>query len=371
MFSTAQRLTTQIAVEKSEGFLSEGKFVTRLCLERKRTERSGHSFMLALFNLAITDPAERRVLRDLVVPAVGPVVRDTDVVGWYEQDCVMGVIFTHLQEVSRVAAKGILDAKLGRALGAAVPAASLQRLHISYYFFPDSNGDAGSNDAVLDRSKGFSHASRGAHILKRTIDIVGSLLLLLLFSPLMLLIAVLIKIGSRGPVLFRQTRLGQYGNAFTFLKFRSMYVNSDPSLHRDYVTQLIAGGDVARSDAANRRIFKIVDDPRITRVGRTLRKSSLDELPQFLNVLKGEMSLIGPRPPLPYEVERYEVWHRRRIMEVKPGISGLWQVSGRSKTTFDEMVRLDLQYARTWSIWLDLKILLQTPAAVISGDGAY
>jgi exopolysaccharide biosynthesis polyprenyl glycosylphosphotransferase len=259
------------------------------------------------------------------------------------------------------------------ALGAALPAPSLQRLRISYHFFPENNGDAASksNDAELDRGNGFRHASRGAHILKRTIDIVGSILLLLLFSPLFLVIAVVIKMGSKGPVLFRQTRLGQYGHAFTFLKFRSMYVNSDPGLHRDYVSQLIAGDDVARSDAASRRVFKIVDDPRVTSVGRILRKSSLDELPQFINVLKGEMSLIGPRPPLPYEFERYKVWHRRRIMEVKPGISGLWQVSGRSKTTFDEMVRLDLLYARTWSIWLDLKILVQTPGAVISGDGAY
>jgi lipopolysaccharide/colanic/teichoic acid biosynthesis glycosyltransferase len=373
MFSTAQRLTAQVAVEESEGFLSEDKFATRLCLERKRSERSGHSFMLALFNLAIPDPVEGRTLRGLVVPALCPVVRDTDVVGWYEQDSVIGVIFTHLQDVSRVLAKSALEAKLGRVLGAAVPAPSLQRLRISYHFFPESSGDAASksNDAELDRGHGFRHASRGAHILKRTIDIVGSILLLLLFSPLFLVIAVLIKMGSKGPVLFRQTRLGQYGHAFTFLKFRSMYVNNDSGLHRDYVSQLIAGADVARSDAASRRVFKIVDDPRVTSVGRILRKSSLDELPQFLNVLKGEMSLIGPRPPLPYEFERYKVWHRRRIMEVKPGISGLWQVSGRSKTTFDEMVRLDLLYARTWSIWLDLKILLQTPAAVISGDGAY
>jgi lipopolysaccharide/colanic/teichoic acid biosynthesis glycosyltransferase len=371
MFSTAQRLTPRGSVEESKGFLSESNFAARLCLERKRAERSGRGFMLALFDLKITDQEERRALRDLVVPALCPLVRDTDAVGWYEQDSVMGVIFTHLQEVSRAAAKSILDAKLGRALGAAVPAPSLQGLHVSYYFFPENNGGTPANDAVLDRGAGFGRTGRVAHIVKRAIDIVGSLLLLLLFSPLLLVVAVLIKMGSKGPVLFRQTRLGQYGHPFIFLKFRSMYVNNDPGLHRDYVTQLIAGGDVARSDAANRRVFKIVEDPRITRVGRILRKSSLDELPQFLNVFKGEMSLIGPRPPLPYEFERYKVWHRRRIMEVKPGISGLWQVSGRSKTTFDEMVRLDLQYARTWSIWLDLKILLQTPSAVISGDGAY
>src|SRR5262249_3995149 len=156
-------------------------------------------------------------------------------------------------------------------------------------------------------------------------------------------IAILIKLGSRGPVFFRQTRLGQYGKAFTLLKFRSMYVNNDPAAHRDYVTRLIAGRHVACSDAENKRVFKIVDDPRITRIGRILRKTSMDELPQLINVLKGEMSLVGPRPPVPYEFEHYAIWHRRRIMEVKPGISGLWQVSGRSRTTFDAMVRLDLQ----------------------------
>jgi hypothetical protein len=162
MFTTAQRVTTQVAVEESEGFLSENKFATRLCLERKRTERSGYSFMLALFTLAIPDRAERRALRGLIVPALCPVVRDTDVVGWYEQDSVVGVIFTHLQDVSKVLAKSTLEAKLGRVLGAAVPAPSLQRLRISYHFFPESNGDAASksNDAELDRGNGFRHASR-------------------------------------------------------------------------------------------------------------------------------------------------------------------------------------------------------------------
>jgi lipopolysaccharide/colanic/teichoic acid biosynthesis glycosyltransferase len=118
-------------------------------------------------------------------------------------------------------------------------------------------------------------------------------------------------------------------------------------------------------------VFKLTNDPRITPIGRLLRRTSLDELPQFLNVLKGQMSLVGPRPPIPYEVDCYEAWHKRRLLTVKPGITGLWQVKGRSRTTFDEMVRLDLQYARTWSLWLDLKIILKTPGAMVSGDGAH
>jgi lipopolysaccharide/colanic/teichoic acid biosynthesis glycosyltransferase len=149
-----------------------------------------------------------------------------------------------------------------------------------------------------------------------------------------------------------------------------MYYKSDPKIHQNYVKQFISGKQSAQS-GGRKGIFKIQDDPRITPVGRFLRRTSLDELPQFLNVLKGEMSLVGPRPPIPYEIETYELWHRRRFLEVKPGITGLWQVEGRSRTRFDDMVRLDLKYARTWSPWLDIKILLRTPTAVFWGDGAF
>ena len=135
--------------------------------------------------------------------------------------------------------------------------------------------------------------------------------------------------------------------------------------------QFIAGQADGDSGQVAKAVFKIQKDPRVTPIGRFIRKSSLDELPQFWNVLRGEMSLVGPRPPLAYEFRAYEVWHRRRVLEIKPGITGLWQVEGRSRTRFDDMVRLDLKYARAWSIWLDLKILAQTPAAVIHGEGAH
>jgi len=137
------------------------------------------------------------------------------------------------------------------------------------------------------------------------------------------------------------------------------------------VRQLISGNEDHQRPESHGGIYKIKDDPRVTPIGRFLRKTSLDELPQFFNVLKGEMSLVGPRPPIPYEVEAYETWHRRRFLEAKPGITGLWQVEGRSKLKFDEMVRLDLKYAKTWSPWLDIKILLRTPTVVLRGDGAY
>src|SRR2546427_8305787 len=207
---------------------------------------------------------------------------------------------------------------------------------------------------------------------KRLMDIVGSIAALILCYPLFFVISLAIKLTSKGPILFKQERVGRYGLRFKLLKFRSMKCVNDPSIHREHVRRFIAGeADPAVVGHNQNVVYKIQDDARVTRVGKFLRQTSLDELPQFINVLKGEMSLVGPRPPIPYELESYDVWHRRRVFGVKPGITGLWQVNGRSKTTFDDMVRLDLKYARTWSLWLAIKILLQTPRAVFSGEGAY
>ena len=164
--------------------------------------------------------------------------------------------------------------------------------------------------------------------------------------------------------------MGDYGKPFTVLKFRSMRTDCDARIHQQYVSQFIAGKVDGATPEGQKPVFKIQKDPRITRVGQFVRKTSLDELPQFWNVLRGDMSLVGPRPPVPYEFEVYDIWHRRRVLEVRPGVTGLWQVSGRNRTRFDEMVRLDLRYCRSWSIWLDLKILLATPWAVFSGGGA-
>jgi lipopolysaccharide/colanic/teichoic acid biosynthesis glycosyltransferase len=162
---------------------------------------------------------------------------------------------------------------------------------------------------------------------------------------------------------------------FKMLKFRTMKLNADHAIHLQFVSSFIKSGGRAgqaseAAQGARPGLFKIVDDPRVTTIGRFLRRTSLDELPQLWNVLRGDMSLVGPRPPLQYEVEQYQSWHRRRVLEVKPGVTGLWQVTGRSRTTFDEMVRLDLRYAKTYSFWTDLKILLATPAAVLAGKGA-
>ena len=207
--------------------------------------------------------------------------------------------------------------------------------------------------------------------MKRGLDIVGSLAAILVFLPLMLIVAAAIKLTSPGPVIFKQTRLGYRATPFVFYKFRSMAQNADDRIHREYVASLIKGDHAAinQGDSAN-PVYKMKADPRVTRIGRIIRKTSIDELPQLFNVLKGDMSLVGPRPPIPYEAEKYEPWHLRRILEIKPGITGLWQVEGRSKTSFDDMVRLDLRYVRYCSLTLDVKILLKTLVVVLKREGA-
>jgi len=208
--------------------------------------------------------------------------------------------------------------------------------------------------------------------IKRAIDIIGAIIGILLFFPFMLSIAILIKMTSTGPILFKQKRMGFLGKKFVFLKFRSMHAGCDENSHKEYVTDFINNKDeTPHSSSGNDQLYKMQDDSRITPFGRFLRRSSLDELPQLFNVLKGDMSLVGPRPPIAYEVEKYESWHLRRAVEVKPGITGLWQVKGRSTTTFNEMVRLDIAYVNNWSLWLDFKIIVQTIWAVLSARGAY
>jgi lipopolysaccharide/colanic/teichoic acid biosynthesis glycosyltransferase len=176
---------------------------------------------------------------------------------------------------------------------------------------------------------------------------------------------------SPGPVVFKQTRLGYRGVPFDFYKFRSMSLNADDRVHREYVASLINGNHAAINQGnAAKPMYKLKSDPRVTPVGRIIRKTSMDELPQLFNVLKGDMSLVGPRPPLPYEAKQYQAWHLRRILGIKPGITGPWQVDGRSKVCFDDMVRMDLRYIRNCSLTFDLKILLKTLVVVVKREGA-
>jgi lipopolysaccharide/colanic/teichoic acid biosynthesis glycosyltransferase len=203
-------------------------------------------------------------------------------------------------------------------------------------------------------------------IVKRTIDIVLSAVALLLTLAISAVIAILIKLTSEGPVFFKQERLGQFGKTrFQCYKFRTMYVNNDASRHKEFVRQLIESGH----ESDGKTTYKIVDDSRVTPIGKFLRKTSLDEFPQFWNVLIGDMALVGPRPPVPYEFEMYKPWHRRRL-DVMPGLTGLWQVSGRSKLSFDDMVKLDLHYCEKWDIWMDLKIIAATPLVLFTGKSS-
>ena len=215
-----------------------------------------------------------------------------------------------------------------------------------------------------------SPLSSGARIVKRTSDLVIASLALALMSPLWLLIALLIKLDSRGPVFYKQERVGMDGRVFLFYKFRSMHVGADDTSHREYQRAYITGKPDSNLGDDERPVFKLRADERITRVGRILRKTSLDELPQLFNVMRGDMSIVGPRPPIPYEVENYQLWHRKRL-DMKPGITGLWQVSGRNRLPFDEMVRMDLYYIENWSLLLDLKIIVQTLPVMWRGEDAY
>jgi lipopolysaccharide/colanic/teichoic acid biosynthesis glycosyltransferase len=264
--------------------------------------------------------------------------------------------------------------RVSAALGDKLTSDQFSQVSISFHFFPD-DWDEGSgrptNPALYPDLFHSNSDKKPVAVVKRGMDIAGSALMLILCAPMFAFIALAIKLSSKGPVLFRQQRVGQYGQHFTFLKFRSMQVNNDHRVHQEYVTKFIASeASKQPSNGNGEGVFKLTNDKRVTAVGRFLRRTSLDELPQFLNVLRGEMSLVGPRPPIPYELAAYQTWHRRRVLEVKPGITGLWQVMGRSRVNFDEMVRLDLQYATSWSPSLDFTILMRTPRAVIKGEGA-
>ncbi|MDT5272983.1 MAG: hypothetical protein QOH49_5169 [Acidobacteriota bacterium] len=208
---------------------------------------------------------------------------------------------------------------------------------------------------------------QGASLLKRACDVLAAAAALVLLSPLWVLMALLIKLDSKGPVLYRQERVGMDGRIFLFLKFRTMRTGADDREHREYQRRYIEGQPETNLGDSQRPVYKLHDDPRVTRTGRWLRRTSLDELPQLLNVLRGDMSLVGPRPPIPYEVEAYALWHRKRL-DMKPGMTGLWQVSGRNRLSFDEMVRLDLFYIENWSLWLDLKIMLRTLPVLLRGE---
>ena len=364
-----------VPVERRD-LLREEIFRVMLALERRRAERSRQPFVLMLLDTSAVDTDKRgSALFEQLASVVAGAIRESDLIGWYEEEAVLAVIFTELSTHEDYSVTEILSTKVADALLENVEQAIAKKLTLSVHMFPE-NWDTGSADRAADIKlypdvSEVAAKQRFSKIVKRAMDIVGSLTLMLILAPVLAAIAIAIKLTSKGPVIFRQERLGQFGNTFECLKFRTMFTDNDPKIHREYVRSFIAGKVKEIGSESGTVAYKIKNDPRVTPLGRFLRRTSLDEFPQFWNVLRGEMSLVGPRPPLRYEFEAYDFWHRRRVLEVKPGVTGLWQVVGRSRTSFDDMVRMDLRYCQRWSLWLDLKILLATPMAVFTGHGAY
>jgi lipopolysaccharide/colanic/teichoic acid biosynthesis glycosyltransferase len=357
-------------------FLSEENFRRMLSRERKRSERSRKYLVLMLIEGKGLKNRKTDALLEQVGVVLSASIRDTDLAGWFEANSVFGVIYTELGECEVSAAVKIIESKVTAELQRSFKPSQLESIRISFCAFPDGwdvNGHAKSIDPALYHDIfDVEKKKRLPLLVKRVMDVLGAASALILLSPVFFLLAVLIKLTSKGPVFYCQRRVGQYGRPFEFLKFRSMYESTDEAIHKEYVKKFIAGKTEQDSSGRGKMApYKITNDPRVTWIGKFMRRSSLDEIPQFWHVLEGSMSLVGPRPPIPYEIEGYDIWHRRRLLESRPGITGLWQVHGRSKTTFDEMVRLDLQYSRMWSLLLDLKILVRTPRAVLSGEGAY
>ncbi|GAC1675314.1 MAG: hypothetical protein PVS2B2_10180 [Candidatus Acidiferrum sp.] len=356
--------------------LAEDAFTSMLYLERRRAERSQKRFVLILVEVkkAVGSHSKDRAVASLT-EAISAATRETDIIGWYVENSLIGIVGTELGKASDQTVQDRFLTKLRQSFETILGKEKSGSISVSFHFFPDEEyegrNDHSANIALYPELQKKDNGRRTALAVKRFIDVMGSLFALILFGPLFAMIAIAIKLTSKGPVFFKQERLGECGKPFTVLKFRSMRTDCDSKIHQQYVSQFISGKVDASEQGGQRPVFKIQKDPRVTSVGSFLRKTSLDELPQFWNVVRGEMSLVGPRPPVAYEFRAYDVWHRRRVLEIKPGITGLWQVEGRSRTRFDDMVRLDLKYARGWSIWLDLKIMLQTPAAVIMGDGAH
>jgi lipopolysaccharide/colanic/teichoic acid biosynthesis glycosyltransferase len=344
-----------------------------LVSERRRADRANQPFVLLVVAPRHRHRLAGRLVCTETLAALTRSMRETDIVGWLEHKRRIGVILHDIAPAT-AADPAALELRIRRELVQHIDPPLVARVSIQVHVH--RLGQASTEFLVADddpfrptRSRLSLEMRSASDAIKRLVDIAGSLTLLVVLLPLFALIAALVKLKSPGPIFFGQMRIGRQMKPFRMLKFRTMHVNADPTLHQAFVSQFILAGHGALPPN-DQELFKIVDDPRVTSIGRVLRRASLDELPQLLNVLRGDMSLVGPRPPLPYEVEKYKPWHTRRVIDVKPGLTGLWQVGGRSRTTFDDMVRLDLQYAQRRSLWTDVKILIATPRAVFSGNGA-
>jgi len=354
---------------------SPGEFASILHRERDRADRTGQEFSMAVFEVG-NGSRKTHAARNLV-PILIHRIRSTDAIGWLA-DGRIGAVLPH----TRPERAWKFVANIRKAYNGSPPPECLVYAYPSSWLpsndgnpppnprslrktpEPGKTGDSGilfSRVESTDRARPIEELE--SHILfriplwKRAIDIAGSLVALLLLSPLLLLVALLIKIVSPGPVLFRQKRVGYLGRVFTLWKFRTMHVNADTTLHQNYLRELIRNEkEMTKLDHGR--------DPRIIPLGNLLRATGIDELPQLINILLGDMSLVGPRPCLPYEAYEYHPWQMRRFDAV-PGLTGLWQVSGKNRTTFAEMMRLDIGYARKRAFLLDVMIVLKTIPAIV------
>lgn len=347
---------------------SQDRFLVRIAQEWRLAERSGRPALLILFN-GLANSAD---MRARFIASLAATLRECDVLGWFKSDETLGVICRELGKYDPPEAqRAILNRVQEQVFKACDIAAS--DIQIEVYTLPPFTGRAVLKDADAEAAENLWRMifprNRTATI-QSILDFCGSLLILVALLPFLLLIAICIRATSRGPALFRQNRVGVGCRVFGLYKFRTMSVANDTGQHQDYMKQFIGGTAERQLDAHGQPIYKLTNDPRVTPIGRFLRRTSLDELPQLWNVLLGDMSLVGPRPTLPYEVECYDLWHRRRVFEAKPGLTGLWQVRGRNRCNFDEMIRLDLHHAQPNSLGLYLQVLLETPGAVIRGHGA-
>ena len=344
--------------------LSRSDFLVLLHREQRRADRSRAPLSVVLYRNA-GGRLDQPHGAELLIDTMHDLKRETDTVGRLGDDLIALLCPDTGAEGAR---------RLMRKIADHVQECSWLALTITYpdeLFDKLENGVAHALDFAVVPPSDSAGPPEAGYSLKRALDIVGAVLALALFSPLLLLTAIAISLTSPGPVIFKQIRLGKGGVPFVFYKFRSMTSEVDDAIHRRFVTDLI--GASGRGDAAvalNGSLYKLEADPRVTPIGRLIRRTSIDEFPQLFNVLKGDMSLVGPRPPLRYEAEKYQSWHLRRIMNVRPGMTGLWQVEGRSRVSFNDMVRLDLRYIRSCSLMLDLKILLRTARVVLRCDGA-
>jgi len=354
---------------------SSREFASILHRERDRADRTGQEFSMAVFEVG-NGRRKTQTARNLV-PILTHGIRSTDAIGWLA-DGRIGAVLPH----TRPECTWKFVANVRKAYNGSAPPECVVYAYPSSWLPGDDGpppgdprslrktpvpGETGDSGMLFSRVDAADHArpieELESHVLfriplwKRAIDIVGSLVAILLLSPMLLLVALLIRIVSPGPVLFRQKRVGYLGRVFTMWKFRTMHVNADTTLHRDYLRELIRNEkEMTKLDHGR--------DHRIIPFGNLLRATGIDELPQLINVLLGDMSLVGPRPCLPYEVYEYHPWQMRRFDAV-PGLTGLWQVSGKNRTTFKEMMRLDIGYARKRAFLLDVMIVLKTIPAIV------